>query len=113
MEEEERRNLTYRGQTWEEHLKEEKVTAEEHKKQKKPAATESVKAGLVLSAVAEAEGIDVTPEELEVRIQLLKGQYTDSSMRSELDKEENRRDIASRLLTEKTLARLTEYSSKK
>jgi hypothetical protein len=33
-------------------------------------------------------------------------------MRAELDKPENRRDIANRLLTEKTLAVLTNYASK-
>ncbi len=111
MEDEERRNLTYRGQTWEEHLKDEGVTAEEHREQKRPAATERVKGGLVLSEIAAAEGIEVTPEELEVRLQLLKGQYKDSAMQAELDKPENRRDIASRLLTEKTLTTLVGYAT--
>jgi trigger factor len=113
MEDEERRNLTYRGQTWEEHLKEEGLSAEEHRQQKRPQALEQIKAGLVLSAIAEAEGLEVTPEELEVRIQLLKQQYQDDSMRAELDKPENRQDIASRILTEKTLERLVQSSSKK
>lgn len=113
MEEEERRNLTYRGQTWEEHLKDEKVTAEQHREQKRAQATEQIKAGLVLSEIADLEGIEVTPEELEVRIQLLKGQYKDSAMQTELDKPENRRDIVSRILTEKTLAKLTHYSTAK
>ncbi len=112
IEEDERRNITYRGQTWEEHLKEENLTAEEHKEQKRPVAIERVKAGLVLSEIAEAEGITVTPEELEVRVQLLKGQYQDESMRAELDKEENRRELASRILTEKTLERLKSIVAK-
>jgi len=112
LEEEERRNLTYRGQTWEEHLKDEGVTAEEHRAQKRPAATESVKAGLVLSEIAEAEGLNVTPDELEVRLQLLKGQYKDAAMQGELDKPENQRDIASQILTEKTLSKLTDYVTK-
>jgi hypothetical protein len=34
-------------------------------------------------------------------------------MQKELDKPENQNDIAAQLLTEKTLARLVEYSSKK
>ncbi len=112
MEEEERRNLTYRGQTWEEHLKEEKVTAEEHREQKRPQAEERVRAGLVLSEIAEAEGLEVTPEEVEVRVQLLKNQYQDNAMQGELDKPENRRDIASRILTEKTLQKLTDFATK-
>lgn len=110
IENEERQNLVYRGQTWEEHLKGEGVTAEEHRKQKHEAAAERVKMGLVLSAVAEAENLTVTPEELEIRLQILKGQYKDATMQAELDKPENRQDIAARLLTEKTLQKLTSYA---
>lgn len=109
IEQEERQNLVYRGQTWEEHLKEEGVTAEEHREQKREVATERVKMGLVLSAVADAENLNVTPEELEIRIQVLKAQYQDAAMRTELDKPENREDIAARLLTEKTLSKLASY----
>ena len=113
IEQEERQNLIYQGQTWEEHLKEEGVTAEEHREQKRQAATERVKMGLVLSKVSEEENLDVTPEELEIRMQLLKGQYQDQQMQAELEKPQARRDIAARLLTEKTLAKLSGYATKK
>jgi trigger factor len=109
IEQEERQNLVYRGQTWQEHLEEEGVTAEEHREQKRPAAEERVKAGLVLSEISEVEKIDITPEELEIRIQLLKGQYQDAQMQAELDKPENRREILSRMLTEKTMDTLKGY----
>lgn len=112
MEEQERQNLAYRGQTWQEHLKEEGITEEEHKKRHEPEARERVKIGLILSEIAERENLTVTPEELELRIQMLKGQYQDPQMQAELDKPENQRDIQSRLLTEKTLTKLTEYASK-
>jgi trigger factor len=111
IEEDEKRNLVYRGQTWEEHLKGEAVTAEEHREQKREAATLRVKIGLLLGEIAEAEKIDVTPEELEIRMQLLKGQYTDPTMQAELAKPENRRDIASRLMTEKTIDKLRGYAT--
>ena len=55
IENEEKQNLMYRGQTWEEHLKSEGVTAEEHKEQKREAATDRVRIGIVLSEIAEAE----------------------------------------------------------
>ncbi len=113
IEDQERQNLMYRGQTWEEHLKEEGVTAEQHREQKRPEAERGVRASLLLAEIAEAEGLDVTPEELEIRMQLLKGQYPDPSMQAELDKPESRRDIASRMLTEKTVARLVEYATGK
>jgi len=109
----ERQNLTYRGQTWQEHLEAEGVTEAEHRAKQRPAAELRVKAGLVLSEVADAEKLTVTPEELEIRLQLLKGQYQDAGMRAELDKPEVRRDIASRMLSEKTIGKLSEYASKK
>lgn len=112
MEEEEKRNIVYRGQTWQEHLDEEGVTAEEHHEKQREGASMRVKAGLILGEVAEAEKISVTPEELEIRIMLLKNQYTDPQTQAELEKPENRRDIMSRLLTEKTLDKLRAYASK-
>jgi len=109
---EEKRNLMYQGQTWEDHLKQEGVTEKEHRERHRPDATERVKAGLVLSEISEQEGLDVTPEELDAQIAILKAQYQDPSMQTELDKPENRQDIASRILTEKTLAKLVGYASK-
>ncbi len=111
IEEQERQNLVYRGQTWEEHLKDEAVTAEEHREQKRPEAEKSIRASLMLAEIAEKEGLDITAEELDLRIQLLKGQYQDAAMQAELDKPENRRDIASRILTEKTVATIVDYAT--
>ncbi len=105
-----KQNLTYRGQTFPEYLAEEGKTEDELKKELEPGAKERVKAGLVLSEIAEQEKLTVTPEELEIRMQLLKGQYKDQPMQAELEKPEARRDIASRLLTEKTLDKLRSYS---
>lgn len=109
MEREEKQNLMYRGQTWEEHLKEDGVTAEEHREKNREGAELRVRAGLVLSEIAEAEKLTVEVEELEFQISLLKQQYPDEKMRAELDKPENRRDIMSRILTQKTMAKLKEY----
>jgi trigger factor len=111
MEASERQDLGYRGQTWQEHLEAEGVTEEEHREKNREQATRRVKAGLVLAEVAEKEGVDVTKEELDLRLQLLKGQYQDAAMQAELDKAENRREIASRLLTEKTVAKLVGYAT--
>lgn len=113
IEEEEKQNLIYRGQTWEEHLKEEKVTAEQHREQKRQAAEERVKVGIILSEIAEAEKIENTPEEIEVRLQIMRAQYQDPSAQAELAKPEALRDINSRMLTEKTLDKLLNYATKK
>lgn len=111
IEQEEKQNLLYRGQTWEEHLKEEGVTAEEHSEQKRPAAEQRVKIGIILSEISEAEDIQVTPEEVEIRLQLMKGQYQDPAAQAELSKPEALRDIETRIRTEKTLEKLTSYTN--
>lgn len=111
MEAEERQNVLYRGQTWQEHLAEEGVSEEDHREQKRAVAERRVKASLVLSEIAEQESVDVTAEELEIRMQILKGQYQDKAMQAELDKPETRREIAARLGTEKTIQKLTAYAS--
>jgi trigger factor len=110
LEDEEKRNLVYRGQTWQEHLDAEGVTEEEHRKRHKPDAELRVKAGLILSEIADREQLSVEPEELEIRLQMLKGQYKDPSMQTELDKPENQQEIAAQLLTEKTIAKLVDYA---
>lgn len=108
-----KQNLAYRGETIKEYLENSGQTEEEYReKELKPAAEERLKAGLILSEVANEEKITVTPEELEIRMQIMKGQYTDAKMQEELDKPEARRDIASRLITEKTIAKLISYTAK-
>ncbi|MDB5181982.1 MAG: Trigger factor [Candidatus Saccharibacteria bacterium] len=113
LEREERQNIAYRGQTWQEHLDEEGVTEEEHREKNRPGAEMRVKAGLVLAEIAEKENIEVTPEELQMRIQLLKGQYQDPAMQAELDKPDNQREIASRIMSEKTIDVLVKHATTK
>jgi trigger factor len=112
MEAEEKRNIIYRGQTWQEHLESEGKNDKEHREGLRESAEIRVKTGLVLGEVAEAEKITVDEKELEARIKELKKQYTDKQMQDELNKPENRRELGSRLLTEKTIAKLTEYAAK-
>lgn len=109
-----RQNLTYRGLTYEEYLQREGKTEEQYRKDVLvPEAEQRVRAGLVLAEISEKEGIDVIPEEVELRIQMLKGQYQDAAMQAELDKPESRQNIASRMMTEKTIQKLVEYATKK
>lgn len=112
LEQEQRQNLMYRGQTWQEWLDSEGLTDQKFREKQRPMAELRVKAGLVLSEIAEAENIEVTPEELEVQIQILKARYQDPQMQAELAKPEGRRTIASRILTDKTVAKLKEYAQK-
>ena len=107
-----KQNVAYRGMTWQEYLDAEGKSEEEYLKDVvRPQAEERLQASLVLAEIAEKEQITVTPEELEVRMQVLKAQYTDASMQAELEKPETRKDIAARILTEKTIAKIVEYAS--
>ena len=110
---EEKQSILYRGQTWEEHLKEEGVTEAEHRERNRAPAENIVKSSLILSEIAQNEDITVTPEELEIRLQLMKGQYQDPQMQAELAKAENISGIRNQMLTEKTFKFLTEIASKK
>lgn len=112
MEAEEKRNLIYRGQTWQEHLKQEGKTEAQHREDQREQATIRVKTGLVLGEIAEAEKINVSAAELDERLEGLKKEHSDPQMQAELNKPENRREIASRLLTEKTIDRLVGYCQK-
>lgn len=106
------RNLTYRGQTFSEFLEAEGTNEEKYKKEVIwPQAEKQVKSSLVLGEISEQEQITVSSEELENRIEALKAQYKDQQMQEELNKPEARNEIASRIITEKTLQRLEQYAS--
>ncbi|MCA9331682.1 trigger factor [Candidatus Saccharibacteria bacterium] len=107
-------NIMYRGQTAQEFLEAEGKSEEDYRKDiLRPQATDRVKASLVLAEIAEKEGLEVTAEELDIRMQIMKSQYDDAQMQSELEKPEARRDIAARLLTEKTIKKLIDYATTK
>jgi trigger factor len=107
-----RQNLAYRGQTWQEFLEAEGQTEDKYRQAQRPEAELRVRAGLALSEIADQEHVTVTPDEVDVRLQLLKGQYQDPAMQAELDKPETRRELTSRILSEKTIAKLAAYASK-
>jgi trigger factor len=108
-----KQNVAYRGMTWQEYLDAEGKSEEDYLNEiVRPQAEERLKASLVLSEIAEKEDVIVTSEELEVRMQILKGQYKDASMQVELEKPESRREIASRMLTEKTIAKIVGHASR-
>ncbi len=106
----EKQNIVYRGQTWQEYLDVLGQTEEAYRESIKPVAIERVKAGLILGEVADAEKIEITPEEFEMRKQILKSQYKDEAMHKELDNPDQQRDIVSRMLSEKTIAKLVELN---
>ncbi len=112
LERELRDNAAYRGLTWNEYLTSQGLSEEEYKKQLASQSIKSVKAGLVIGEIAAELKIKTDPAEVESRIAALKQQYaSDPLMQAELDKKENRSDLQSRILVEKTIQRLVELNS--
>ena len=106
-------NLIYRGITKEEYLKQEGFKSEEDWKTKelKPQAERRVSVGMVLARVAEDESLNVSADEIAQRTAQYKVQYQQNA--DEFDKPEMQREVASRLLTEKTVDFLFDKSTSK
>ncbi len=107
-------NLTYQGLTLDQYLqnkgyenKEKWLADEVHE-----AAKKRVQAGLALAELSKVEKIKVTNKEFDNHLELYKKQYANQpQMVAQFDQAEARRDIANRLLTEKTVDRLVELNS--
>jgi len=108
-------NLMYRGITPEDYMKSQgyKDHEEWHDKEFKTAAERRVKAGLALAELSKIEKIQVTQSELEQRHNMMLDQYKNNAdVQKQLNTPEARRDLANRMLTEKTVDRLIELNAK-
>lgn len=105
-----KKNIVYRGQTYQEYLDTQGKSEEEFKKDVViPDVTERVKASIILSEIAEQEKIQVTEQELTDRVGEMRRQYSDPQAQNELNKPEVINEIASRLLAEKAVNKLLSY----
>lgn len=105
-------NLLYRGQSLEQYLEEHGLTREAwQQKELREQAIRRVKIGLALAELSKLEKIEASPDELNQRLaELLQTYGNDAKIRNQLDMPEVRRDIANRLVTEKTVNRLVELN---
>lgn len=100
-------NLQYRGQTYDAWLEAESITEEQHRDQLRDEAIKRLKGGVILSEIAKQEGIELSEAEISEAVNQYKTQYAaDPKMQAELEKPAARRDIAARILTDRTLAHL-------
>lgn len=105
-----KKNLTYRGQTYAEFLEAEGTTEEKYEKEVvRPKSEKNIGFSILLSEIAKTEDIKIESTELETQINLMKAQYQDPAMQEQLNQPEARRDIASRMLTQKTLEKIKTY----
>lgn len=107
-------NLMYRGLTTDQYLEAQGFKSKEDwvKNEVEPTAIKRVKAGLVLAELSKELKINATSDELAQHIELYKQQYKNNPQAlAQFDDAEVQRDIANRLLTEKTVDRLVELNS--
>jgi len=101
-------NILYRGQTMDEYLEAIGMTADQQRDNEiLPEARRRLKAGILLSEVAERESITISDEEIKIRVSVLKQRYaSDAEMLKQLEDPNNQRELGSQIMTEKTLARI-------
>lgn len=108
-------NLMYQGATLDMYLENKKFKSKEEwlDKEVQPAAEARVKAGLVLAELSKDLKIEATADELAEHINRYREQYAgNKDALKQFEQPEVQRDIANRLLTEKTVDTLVELNTK-
>ncbi|HEU5121246.1 MAG TPA: trigger factor [Candidatus Saccharimonadales bacterium] len=107
-------NLMYQGLTLDQYLENQGFETKEKwlDEEVKPSAKKRVQAGLALAELSKVEKIEASTKELDDHVNLYKERYANNpKMIEQFDTPEARRDIANRLLTEKTVDRLLELNA--
>lgn len=108
-------NLSHQGLKLDDYIKNKAFGSKEDwiKKEVEPAALKRVKVGLALAELTKMEKIQASDDEIAQHISLYKQQYANNAEAlKQFDLPEVQRDIANRLLTEKTVDRLVELNKK-
>jgi len=110
MREELEQNLRYSGLDLVKYLELTSKTAEQLDEELKPEAERRVGLALVLTAVGDAEHVDVSADELDAEVENLKGRYEDKLAQAELDTPEAREEIYNQMMGSRVMAKLIEYA---
>lgn len=108
-------NLMYQGMSIDDYVKSQGFESREEwiEKDVSPIAKKRVQAGLVLAELSKAEKVTASTEDVDAQIEMYKKQYANNpQMMAQFDTPETRQDIASRLLTDKTVDHLLELNTK-
>ncbi|MDD3035419.1 MAG: trigger factor [Candidatus Saccharimonadaceae bacterium] len=108
-------NLMYQGLSLDQYLKNKGYDSKQMwlDTEARPIAEKRVKSGLALAELSKVEKIEATTIELDAQVDKFKQQYANNAdALKQFDNPEVRRDIANRLLTEKTVERLVELNKK-
>ncbi len=106
-------NLLYRGMTLAQYLEQQGISEDEWRdKELRDQAIRRVQVGLALAELSKIEQIDASMDELNARMADMLQRYgNDAKIREQLDTPEARRDLANRVITEKTVDRLVELNT--
>lgn len=108
-------NLAYQGASLDQYLENKQFTTKEEwlDKEVHPAAEKRVKAGLLLAELSKELKVEATSEELAEHINMYRTQYGNNpEALKQFEDAEVQRDIANRLLTEKTVDALVALNTK-
>ena len=108
-------NFSYRGMTLEQYLETQKFKDKDewYKKEIEPAAKRRVQAGLILAELSKVEKIEATSDELAENINKYREQYKSRpDIVKQFETIDAQKDLANRLITEKTINRLVELNTK-
>lgn len=109
-------NLAYRGMTLDQYFETQGYADRDGwvKAEANDAAEARIKAGLVLSELSKELAIEATADELAEHINVYKNQYANNpEMAKKFNEPEAQREIANRLITEKTVDKLVELNTTK
>lgn len=107
-------NLMYQGLTLDQYLSAQKFADKDAwlKEEVRPAAEKRVKAGLVLAELSKELKIEVSRDELLAQITTMKQQYgKNAELAKRFDDPNVHRDIANRMITDKTVEKLVELNA--
>jgi trigger factor len=105
-------NLAYSGLDLPKYLELSKKSQEDLDNDLRPEAEKRVGLAMVLTAVAEAEGIKLSAGELDAEVERLKLQYKDEATRAELENPSTREEIYNHLMASRVIAKLLNYAEK-
>lgn len=108
-------NLMYQGLTIDQYIENKGFESKEkwQNEEVRQVAIKRVQAGLVLAELSRVENIQASADELTARLNEFRVQYgKNADVLKQLEQPETQRDIANRLLTEKTVDLLLELNSK-
>lgn len=113
MRQELEQNLAYSGLNLEKYLELSQKTQEDIDKEMRPEAERRVGLAMVLTEIAKAEDLSVTPEELDTEIDRLKQDYPDPKTQAELDNPNTREEVYNHLMASKVIGKLIGFAESK